>query len=111
MKIHGRLNIIYQGINMAVLKYDEKCDVCSLMADWLTEHGVKCVPMRGASSVPVYATDDGKVHYGDRAVEMVVRDYPGVIPCVPAFAKEPVAKFVYQLARVVRAACPGCRKR
>lgn len=105
------MTIIYQDTNMAVLKYDESCDVCSLMAEWLKGHGVQCVPLEGASSVPVYATDDGKVHYGDRAVQMLVRDYPGVIPCVPAFAKEPVAKFVYQLARVARAACPRCKSR
>lgn len=96
---------------MPVLKYDDRCDVCKLMASWLTDHGVQCVPIEGESTVPVYADSDGKVHFGDRAVEMVVRDYPGVVPCVPAFAKEPVAKFVYQLARVVRASCPRCRAR
>ena len=107
----GQKSITCQGISMSMLRYDDKCDVCKLMASWLTAHGVNCVALEGASEVPVYCDDKGKVHYGDRAVEMVIRDYPGVLPCVPAFAKEPVAKFVYQLARVARAACPRCRSR
>lgn len=93
------------------LKYDDSCDVCKLMASWLTAHGVQCVPLDGKSAVPEYTDSSGKVHFGDRAVEMVVRDYPDVVPCVPSFAKEPVAKFVYQLARAARAGCPGCRRR